>query len=242
MRCRLVRLPSERVADCCGCRADAWPSGVAAERTGGRAEWLPSGRVAERSGCRANRWPSGVAAEGTRGRAEWLPSEWVDERGGSQRTVPSGTCPRASLIMVRPPAEDLLTPLPYGTARTRGVAAGRSAQRACERSSDWRRGAAGSPDPEDLPRARSPDPEDLPRARSPDPEDLPRARSPDPEHLPRARSPDPEKLLGSLDPKKVPPDPLLFLVVWCQRKRVGHMRVRHMCATGLLSKPRPSVG
>src|SRR5207302_8256317 len=30
----------------------------------------------------------------------------------------------------------------------RGVAAGRSAQRACERSSDWRRGAAGSPDPE----------------------------------------------------------------------------------------------
>src|SRR6267378_5850554 len=27
----------------------------------------------------------------------------------------------------------------------RGVAAGRSAQRACERSSDWRRGAAGSP-------------------------------------------------------------------------------------------------
>ena len=28
----------------------------------------------------------------------------------------------------------------------RGVAAGRSAQRACERSSDWRRGAAGSPD------------------------------------------------------------------------------------------------
>jgi hypothetical protein len=40
-------------------------------------------------------------------------------------------------------------------ARTRGVAAGRSAQRACERSSDWRRGAAGSPDPENLP----PDPE-----------------------------------------------------------------------------------
>src|SRR5207302_5331934 len=30
----------------------------------------------------------------------------------------------------------------------RGVAAGRSAERACERSSDWRRGAAGSPDPE----------------------------------------------------------------------------------------------
>ena len=30
----------------------------------------------------------------------------------------------------------------------RGVAAERSAQRACERSSDWRRGAAGSPDPE----------------------------------------------------------------------------------------------
>jgi hypothetical protein len=36
-------------------------------------------------------------------------------------------------------------------ARTRGVAAGRSAQRACERSSDWRRGAAGSPDPKHLP-------------------------------------------------------------------------------------------
>src|SRR5207253_2911145 len=35
-------------------------------------------------------------------------------------------------------------------ARTRGVAAGRSAQRACERSSDWRRGAAGSPDPSAL--------------------------------------------------------------------------------------------
>ena len=31
---------------------------------------------------------------------------------------------------------------------SRGVAAGRSAQRACERSSDWRRGAAGSPDPD----------------------------------------------------------------------------------------------
>ena len=30
----------------------------------------------------------------------------------------------------------------------RGVAAGRSAQRAYERSSDWRRGAAGSPDPD----------------------------------------------------------------------------------------------
>src|SRR5258708_15206443 len=28
-----------------------------------------------------------------------------------------------------------------------GVAAERSAKRACERSSDWRRGAAGSPDP-----------------------------------------------------------------------------------------------
>ena len=35
-------------------------------------------------------------------------------------------------------------------ARTtqRGVAAGRSAQRACERSNDWRRGAASSPDPD----------------------------------------------------------------------------------------------
>src|SRR5438132_1104357 len=44
------------------------------------------------------------------------------------------------------------------SARTRGVAAGRSAQRACERSSDWRRGAAGSPDPDSLPCAGSPDP------------------------------------------------------------------------------------
>jgi hypothetical protein len=33
-------------------------------------------------------------------------------------------------------------------APSRGVAAGRSAQRACERSSDWRRGAASSPDPD----------------------------------------------------------------------------------------------
>src|SRR5579871_890401 len=39
------------------------------------------------------------------------------------------------------------TPQKRGSARTRGVAAGRSVQRACERSSDWRRGAAGSPDP-----------------------------------------------------------------------------------------------
>ena len=29
---------------------------------------------------------------------------------------------------------------------------------------------------------------------------------------------------------------------WTQRKRVGHISVRHMCATGLLSKPRPSFG
>ena len=36
----------------------------------------------------------------------------------------------------------------YMPALKRGVAAGRSAQRACERSSDWRRGAAGSPDPD----------------------------------------------------------------------------------------------
>src|SRR5690349_10028294 len=50
----------------------------------------------------------------------------------------------------------------------RGVAAGRSAQRACERSSDWRRGAAGSPDPEKLTHDNyqqcaqgSPDPEKL---------------------------------------------------------------------------------
>jgi len=32
----------------------------------------------------------------------------------------------------------------------RGVAAGRSAQRACERSSDWRRGGAASPDPDEF--------------------------------------------------------------------------------------------
>src|SRR5437588_10696519 len=43
-------------------------------------------------------------------------------------------------------------------ARTRGVAAGRSAQRACERSSDWRRGAAGSPDPDAFPCSPDPDP------------------------------------------------------------------------------------
>ena len=37
--------------------------------------------------------------------------------------------------------------VPAALVLKRGVAAGRSAQRACERSSDWRRGAAGSPDP-----------------------------------------------------------------------------------------------
>src|SRR5258708_7518907 len=41
---------------------------------------------------------------------------------------------------------------PYWPATQRGVAAGRSAQRACERSYDWRRGAAGSPEPKKLPR------------------------------------------------------------------------------------------
>jgi hypothetical protein len=41
-------------------------------------------------------------------------------------------------------------PAPYGRQVKRGVAAGRSAQRACSRSNDWRRGAAGSPDPERL--------------------------------------------------------------------------------------------
>src|SRR5438105_3796301 len=49
------------------------------------------------------------------------------------------------------------------SARTRGVAAGRSAQRACERSCDWRRGAAGSPDPDSLPCVGSPDPDLLKR-------------------------------------------------------------------------------
>src|SRR5207245_6844633 len=58
------------------------------------------------------------------------------------------------------------------SARTRGVAAGRSAERACERSSDWRRGAAGSPDPDSLPCAGSPDPDSLPCAGSPDPNAL----------------------------------------------------------------------
>src|ERR1700704_1649438 len=38
----------------------------------------------------------------------------------------------------------------WGEAPSRGVAAGRSAQRACSRSCDWRRGAAGSPDPDDV--------------------------------------------------------------------------------------------
>jgi hypothetical protein len=73
-------------------------------------------------------------------------------------------------------AQSYLTPIgrdadgvplrPERGARTRGVAAGRSAQRACERSSDWRRGAAGSPDPEYL----QPHTELLPS--SPDPENL----------------------------------------------------------------------
>ncbi len=80
------------------------------------------------------------------------------------------------------------TPQRCGSARTRGVAAGRSAQRACERSSDWRRGAAGSPDPKGrtaTPRAGSPDPKGrtaTPRAGSPDPERrtaTPRAGCPD---------------------------------------------------------------
>jgi hypothetical protein len=50
-------------------------------------------------------------------------------------------------------------------ARTRGVAAGRSAQREA-RSSDWRRGAAGSPDPENLPHCHGP--KFLPPDRKPD--------------------------------------------------------------------------
>jgi hypothetical protein len=86
-------------------------------------------------------------------------------------------------------------------ARTRGVAAGRSAQRACERSSDWRRGAAGSPDPEHL--LGSTDPDHL--LGSTDPELLP--GSPDPEH---SSSPETEtRRAGSLAPKNLPgsPDP-----------------------------------
>src|SRR5439155_10385343 len=47
-------------------------------------------------------------------------------------------------------------PRPDRGARTRGVAAGRSVERACERSSDWRRGAAGSPDPNLVPCGGSP--------------------------------------------------------------------------------------
>src|SRR5207302_670562 len=57
----------------------------------------------------------------------------------------------------------------WAAARTRGVAAGRSAQRACERSSDWRRGAAGSPDPELVTSAGSPDLDALPCARTSSP-------------------------------------------------------------------------
>jgi hypothetical protein len=71
-------------------------------------------------------------------------------------------------------------------ARTRGVAAGRSAQRACERSSDWRRGAAGSPDPEHLPGSRDPEPP----------------------------QPDPEFLLGSLDPEFVTSAPHLLFALY----------------------------
>jgi hypothetical protein len=70
-----------------------------------------------------------------------------------------------------------------------GVAAGRSAQREA-RSSDWRRGAAGSPDPEYLPMPGSTDPEYLPMPGSTDTENLP--GSPDPENLSRAGCPDPK--------------------------------------------------
>ena len=67
----------------------------------------------------------------------------------------------------------------------RGVAAGRSAQRACERSSDWRRGAAGSPDPKDRAHEnntevaqRSPDP----KGRADDNDQEVAQRSPDPKN------------------------------------------------------------
>jgi hypothetical protein len=102
-------------------------------------------------------------------------------RSGPLRSGPlrSGALRSKSSNVPQPDADD-----PHcarsADARTRGVAAGRSAQRACERSSDWRRGAAGSPDPEHLPRTGFPDPEHLPRTGFPDPENLPGL--PDPEN------------------------------------------------------------
>jgi hypothetical protein len=108
--------------------------------------------------------------------------------------------PRDSTYAVRPPGGDERSKRYGAAARTRGVAAGRSAQRACERSSDWRRGAAGSPDPEHL--LGSPDPEHL-------------LGSPDPEHL--LGSPDPEHLLGSTDPEILPARPglIIYPIAYC---------------------------
>ena len=67
----------------------------------------------------------------------------------------------------RADALNILTRHPVACGRRpimRGVAAGRSAER--QRSSDWRRGAASSPDPKKQPhdrkKERSPDPKKLP--------------------------------------------------------------------------------
>src|SRR5207253_2351723 len=65
---------------------------------------------------------------------------------GCAATPPRGVAIRTTAVAATPPPG--VTRRTAAVARTRGVAAGRSAQRACERSSDWRRGAAGSPDPE----------------------------------------------------------------------------------------------
>jgi len=103
----------------------------------------------------------------------WVAAQCTVVCGGSgspdyRCTAPSESrTARASphLSVSRPPEHDPTTsrcaePPDYGctapfgmpnrqtTNVKRGVAAGRSAQRACERSSDWRRGAAGSPDPD----------------------------------------------------------------------------------------------
>jgi hypothetical protein len=149
-------------------------SGKAAERNGCRRNGC------QRSGSRAERLPSGTALSGA-----------ALSGAAPERTPPSGTSPRVSRRRGTRMGGKTLSHLSRAAARTRGVAAGRSAQREA-RSSDWRRGAAGSPDPEN---SSSPDPENLSRALPPPgiptvrPETGPGA--PDPEYLSRAGSQDP---------------------------------------------------
>ena len=69
------------------------------------------------------------------------PSQAQDDIAAFVRSAPRACtpicCPAATVTPI--------TVLPARTARTRGVAAERNAQRACERSSDWRRGARSAP-------------------------------------------------------------------------------------------------